>query len=321
MSGGEDTPDGQTGSVRQSKGHPWAQLLRLPNLLTVPGDPIAGFMLACYAAGVSISVVPLIHVAVASVLLYAAGLIHNDLCDVETDGRQRPNRPLPSGRISMGAARLALVVLAVAALAAAVVAGWLAVATAAVLLAAILIYNRFTKGVALIGPINMGACRGLSFLLGAVAACGIGQISWSVRLSAVCLTLYIASVTAIAARETEAHKIGLKRWLPPLIVLLWMVGIDAMFLFLPILTVWIAAVQIVAVQWAMRCVYPLSGRPKPKKIQRAVGRLICVLLPIQAAIVATAATAGESLGGWITAWVLLATWPVAAILAKRFHAS
>ena len=318
MGGSEDTSDGPAGPARQSKAHPWAHLLRLPNLLTVPGDPIAGFMLACYAAGASVSVVPLIHVAVASVLLYAAGLIHNDLCDVESDRRERPDRPLPSGRVSAGAARLAMVVLAVAALATATAAGWLATATAAVLLAAILVYNRFTKGIALIGPVNMGACRGLSFLLGAVAACGIEQVSWPVLLSAVCLTLYITSVTAIASRETEAHNIGLKRWLPPLIVLLWMVGIDAMFLFLPILTVWIAAVQIVAVQWAMRGVYPLSGVAAPKKIQRAIGRLIRTLLPIQAAIVATAS---QSIGGWITALVLLAAWPVAVILSKRFHAS
>ena len=82
---------------------------------------------------------------------------------------------------------------------------------------------------------------------------------------------------------------------------------------MPIATVWIAAVQILAVQWAARSVYRISGRPEPAAVQRAVGQLIRVLLPIQAAIVATAAIAAQSLGGWVTALVLLAAWPVAAV--------
>ena len=318
MDGAEDPADTPAGPARRSNLRAWGQLLRLPNLLTVPGDPIAGFMLMGYPADSLLWVIP---AAVASLLLYAAGLIHNDLCDLETDRRERPDRPLPSGRVSVGAARLALVVLAAAALGAAATAGWLALAAAGALLAAILVYNRFTKRCRVIGPLNMGLCRGLSLLLGAAAACGIEYVTWLVVLSVLCLTLYIASVTAIAAGETEFRKIGLKRLLPPVIILLWMVGIDAMFHFMPIATVWIAAAQILAVQWAARSVYRISGRAEPAAVQQAVGQLIRVLLPIQAAIVATAAIVAQSLGGWVTALVLLAAWPVAAVLSRRFYAS
>ena len=53
----------------------WLQLFRLPNLLTVPGDPIAGAILA--SAGQGITVERVFLVAVASVGLYAAGLLMN----------------------------------------------------------------------------------------------------------------------------------------------------------------------------------------------------------------------------------------------------
>ena len=35
----------------------------------------------------------------ASVFLYLAGMVLNDVYDVEIDRRERPDRPLPSGRI------------------------------------------------------------------------------------------------------------------------------------------------------------------------------------------------------------------------------
>ena len=57
----------------------WLQLLRVGNLLTVPGDPIAGFLLA-QAWGLRASR-PGLRIAMAvsvSVLLYAAGLLWND---------------------------------------------------------------------------------------------------------------------------------------------------------------------------------------------------------------------------------------------------
>jgi hypothetical protein len=52
----------------------WLQLLRAPNLFTVPGDPIAGFLLATF--GVLTSKV--IFAVAGSVCLYAGGLLLND---------------------------------------------------------------------------------------------------------------------------------------------------------------------------------------------------------------------------------------------------
>src|SRR5260221_228220 len=74
----------------------WLQLFRAPNLLTVPGDPIAGYLLACFGA-VEEGLWPAIG---ASVCFYAGGLLLNDLADLAEDRRERPSRPLPSGAAS-----------------------------------------------------------------------------------------------------------------------------------------------------------------------------------------------------------------------------
>src|SRR5438876_11164896 len=81
----------------------WLQLFRVPNLFTVPGDPLAGFLLA---TGGRIDA-RVVFAILASLFLYAAGLAMNDLADFDEDRRERPKRPLASGAISRGAAWIA----------------------------------------------------------------------------------------------------------------------------------------------------------------------------------------------------------------------
>ena len=47
----------------------------------------------------------LILLVAASTLLYAGGVALNDVYDVDIDRQERPERPIPSGRISLAAAR------------------------------------------------------------------------------------------------------------------------------------------------------------------------------------------------------------------------
>ena len=90
----------------------WLQLFRAPNLFTVPGDPLAGYLLT------SLGVLDLrvIYAVAASLCFYAAGLLMNDLWDLEEDRRERPNRPLPSGAASRRAVWSMMMILAVAGL-------------------------------------------------------------------------------------------------------------------------------------------------------------------------------------------------------------
>ena len=84
----------------------WLQLVRLPNLFTAAADVAAGFLFT-HAVLTDRDVLPMALLVVASVLLYAAGVVLNDVFDYGLDCRERPERPFPSGRISLAAARCA----------------------------------------------------------------------------------------------------------------------------------------------------------------------------------------------------------------------
>ena len=98
--------------TRSSTARAWMQLFRPPNLLTVPGDPLAGFLLARLAVG-GMPVMSAWPCILASLLLYMAGLLSNDYFDLEEDKKERPDRPLPSGAVNPRAALTVAVILAV----------------------------------------------------------------------------------------------------------------------------------------------------------------------------------------------------------------
>ena len=193
----------------------WAQLLRLPNLFTVPGDPLAGFALAG-GLGSSADLPAVLPCAAASLLLYCAGVILNDLFDRNEDARDRPTRPLPAGEIRPAAALAAAAVLAAGAVAIAATVSPLAGVVAAMLTLLVVVYDAGGKRIRLLGPINMGLCRGLSLLLGAVAAGGHAAASTPVAIACGALTGYIALVTYLAGFEAgRAHSTGPLKSVPP----------------------------------------------------------------------------------------------------------
>lgn len=197
----------------------WLALLRVPNLLTVPGDPLAGALLAMAGRGWN---EPLPWAAAAaSVCIYAGGLIDNDLADLEEDRRERPTRPLPSGALPVRQASTVRLVLLAAGLALATACGVQTLRVALGICATVLAYNHGLKRVALLGPLAMGACRGLSVLLGAVAVAPLaGDTSWLVS-GVAAIALYVAALTAMARSETaipgRARLIGTLIGLLPLL--------------------------------------------------------------------------------------------------------
>ena len=150
-------------------------------------------------------------------LLYAAGMIWNDCADYEEDSCERPQRPLPSGRIDRRRAasvggRLAAAGVGVAWIAG-LYAGPFAGILAVVLLGLVLAYNFGSRRVRLLGFLNMGACRGVSLLLGAAVAQSPGQWPPVVVVAAAGIGLYIVWVSWLAVDETrregEGPNIGL----------------------------------------------------------------------------------------------------------------
>lgn len=187
----------------------WLQLARLPNLFTAAADAAAGFLFthAVFSPGDGLSMSLLIG---ASVALYAGGVVLNDVFDCQLDCRERPERPLPSGRISLEAARLAgwglLAIGIMAAGVAAASAGDVRPGLVALVLAAtIACYDGFLKKTPL-GPPAMGACRGLNLLLGM----SLSAVPWQAPhyLIVAAVTVYVTGITWFARTEAEQSRRG-----------------------------------------------------------------------------------------------------------------
>jgi 4-hydroxybenzoate polyprenyltransferase len=289
----------------------WLQLFRAPNLFTAPGDPLAGYLLANSGAGLD-GTLPL--VVCACLLFYGAGLLLNDLSDLEEDRRERPQRPLPSG----AAAPSRVLAVLIALFAAGLVLCWFAGGAKALLMSAGLIvaiaaYNLWTKHWPVIGALNMGACRSLSVLVGACA--GPLPFTQLAGASALLVGLYIAAVTHLARHETKAHVPALARLLPLLVMSVIVFGVHrfssmspsaepAIFFF------------VVAWLWALWLAIRMFRLRTP--IPPIIGSHIRILLLLQAGL----CWIGEPYEYRRWAAAILAVFiPLSYFAAKKFYAS
>ena len=298
-------------SAPQSRLHTWLQLLRAPNLFTVPGDPIAGYLVS-NAGFIDAS---LVLVALASLAFYAAGLLLNDLVDTEEDRADRPNRPLPAGKVLPETVRRVLWILnAVGLLLLTATGSSSALLAGVATVVAVWSYNVLTKKTPLLGALNMGACRTLSMLTGALA--GPSPSAFLIAtLIAVSSGLFIAAVTHLARFETKNTLPWLPRFLPVLALLpgVWIGLQNARYSPDKTPAVWLF---ILTVAGGLFLLLKLLRNPSP--LPPLIGAHIRLLLPFQAA--ACWFGASQSIGPEC-AVVLLTLWPVSRLVSKRFYAS
>ncbi len=294
----------------------WLELVRVPNLFTVPGDPVAGFLLASQPDAWA-DLTRVVPCAAAALFLYAAGLITNDLFDLREDLRDRPARPLPSGRVSVRAAKLAALALFALGLGAAAFAGLVAAYVACTLMGAIVLYNSVGKRRVVWGPINMGVCRGLALALGASAAGPEALRSPAVLIAAGGLALYIAAVTVVASREMSGAAPGWKALLPCAVLLLWLPAMSAIGPSAGTPRQAIAqALGVAAGIFVGTRGIDIRRQTHPVRIARGIGSFIRALLPAQASLAVAGAMPGLFVGG-----ALLLLWPISAWAGRRFYSS
>lgn len=317
----------------------WLQLFRAPNLFTVPGDPLAGYLLASFGA-----VEPRLALAIgASLCFYAAGLLLNDLADLREDREERPDRPLPSGAAKPAAVVAVMIALTVAALALCAKAGPATLAAGIALGLVIATYNLGAKHFPFIGALNMGTCRALSMLLGATAV-PHGELTIPLMMrgrldhlavAMVIVVLFIAAVTDLARFETKPKVPHLAKWLPllPLIAgALWFLSHISPIAYaqeLPFLgellddrEVMVSARRICAVLLIVANIrvalvaWQLERNPADP-VPPQIGELIRTLLVIQAGLCA----ASGGIPGSFASMALLALWPLSRLASHRFYAS
>jgi 4-hydroxybenzoate polyprenyltransferase len=174
----------------------YLQLVRFPAVFTAMADIVLGFVLAHRTLSPLSELVALLA---ASTCLYLAGMALNDFFDREIDAKERPSRPIPSGRIVPRAALALGSALLIAGLASACAAGTVSAAIAGALAVLILVYDGALKSTPA-GPVAMGGCRALNVLLGASGAALAFWKSPQIGIAAA-MGLYVAGITWFARRE------------------------------------------------------------------------------------------------------------------------
>jgi 4-hydroxybenzoate polyprenyltransferase len=180
---------------------PYLQLVRLPNVFTAAADSLASWLLVTGSFAGPRAWVPLV---LASACTYAGGIALNDVFDAEVDRLERPSRPIPSGRVSLRTAAVLGAAFMAAGLAFAFASGtrygW---AVELVLIGCVLAYDGGVKRSAL-GPVVMGACRGLNFLLGMSAVSGL--VGPRTGLAVLGYALFVTGVTWVSRSEVESGR-------------------------------------------------------------------------------------------------------------------
>lgn len=194
-------------TARRPKWRAYLLLSRISNLPTVWSNVLAGTV----AAHGTVAWREVAAVSVAVSVLYTAGMFLNDAFDYASDAARRPDRPLPAGDVSRAEAfGIGFALLAAGDL-------WLALTEssatglwALALTAAILYYNWRHKRDPL-GPLVMGACRGLVYCVAGAAAAA--TFAPPLATAAILVTVYVVALTFVA--KNAGPRAG---WLIPLLI-------------------------------------------------------------------------------------------------------
>ncbi|PWJ60655.1 4-hydroxybenzoate polyprenyltransferase [Dyadobacter jejuensis] len=177
----------------------YLQLTRPANLVTALADILAGLAIAGYTFA-DASAWPLLG---ATLGLYGGGVVMNDVFDAELDAIERPERPIPSGKVSVQAGRIMGLALLAMGIILANRVGFQSGLVALLIALSTIVYNRWAKHHFFMGPLVMGLCRGGNLLLGmSIFSGAIPQWGWL----AIVPIVYIGAITMISQDEVHGGK-------------------------------------------------------------------------------------------------------------------
>jgi heme O synthase-like polyprenyltransferase len=190
-------------------------LIRVPNLFTVPSNILAGYFATISIANADVD--QLLSLIISSVLLYVSGIVLNDYFDINVDRKERPSRPLASGRITKRSALLLAVISIVAGNILALSVSWTSFIISGSLTLVIFAYNYRLKRNAISNPLAMGLARFLNVVLGGSPALGLVLTNDLILFFVgYCLFLYIAAISLLSRKEVSDTIIFFSRssWIP-----------------------------------------------------------------------------------------------------------
>ncbi|MDR2644157.1 MAG: UbiA family prenyltransferase [Planctomycetaceae bacterium] len=186
------------------------QLLRISALPTLWSNVLTAYFIG---GGNNLNLLFFLLVSMSSI--YLGGMVLNDYFDAETDKIERPERPIPSGRITIRTA----FILGMCLVTFGVFVGFIcpfigdcsdyekrvAIGIVTVLFCCVILYNSFLKRMSIIGPFVMGACRILCYLFVFFTVERIVLVShtvWSIFVGA-----YVMCLTMVSRFEANSQKI------------------------------------------------------------------------------------------------------------------
>ncbi len=292
--------------------------MRPPNLLTALADILAGFAAATALQhtidsevfGFILHDLPWIKLAitgVASMCLYAGGVVLNDFFDAKLDQVERPERPIPSGQVpparaaAIGAGLLLIGI--ILAFISNPVSGWIALIIAVLVCS----YNAYAKKNSFFGPLNMGLCRGCNLLLGiSIFPQQVVPMGFLVIIPIV----YISAITLVSRGEVHS---GSKASINLALALYLLTAM--MVLSLGVLSEFYVLYSLLFLVILMMVVLPPMFKARssntPSLIGLAVKHGVLGLIILNAAIAA-------GFAGWFFGLLLLILLPFSMLLAKSF---
>jgi 4-hydroxybenzoate polyprenyltransferase len=309
----------ETSEIRSHVIFAYLQLMRPANIITALTDILAGFAASGSLAILhdlpleqisSLNITSLGWLLLSTVGLYGGGIVFNDVFDAEIDAKERPERPIPSGKVSrQNAALLGSILLIIALLAAVKVSLFSATIAMTIALCALL-YDGLSKHHPVWGPLNMGMCRGGNLLLGVSAVPMSVQEWWFLALIPV---VYIASITVISRNEVygvqEAN--NWHKWTALILVGIVIIGIFLLGL-LPEYNVLSALPFLLLFAWQVIPRFIKAARePNPEHIRTAVKVGVLSLIILDATIAA-------GFSSWYYGLLVVSFLPVSITVAKLF---
>jgi 4-hydroxybenzoate polyprenyltransferase len=175
------------------------ELARLPNLITVAADVLAGYWIA---NGLRIDS-RLLWLLLATSAVYAGGCALNDFFDRETDSPECPRRPISSERVEPWKALIFSLSLFTVGLGASALAGASYPHIMILLILAAVLYNVGTKERPLLGPLNLAGYRSLNLILGMGLPSWLGLSGLPSRYFPVFSFLYVFLLSWLSRFEVE----------------------------------------------------------------------------------------------------------------------
>ena len=288
------------------------ELMRPANIVTAFADVLAG---AAAAVGTMmvfdgtgfLTQTSLYWLIISTFGLYGGGIVFNDVFDAELDKKERPERAIPSGRISKPYASILGILL----FSVGIISAFWVNTTAGLLAIGItlgaLVYDSLAKHHIVFGPLVMGSCRGGNLLLGATLIPASLFYLWPLAFIPI---VYIASITLISQGEVHGGSksagilatilVGLVTGVLLLLSILDEYALETALPFAILFGVVVLPAFVAA-----------ASDPAAGKIKKAVKRGVISLIILNSALAA-------GFTGLITGLIVLALLPLSFLFSKVF---